>query len=234
MSADIVKLASRLDAVELAQDQEHLSPDWNVQPFDHLLVLDFEATCWNRNERKTKKAEIIEFPCVLYDIRRGTILAEFQQYVMPTENPVLSSFCQNLTGISQTQVENGVSLGTCLILFQEWLRQQTVLHRLTPRRYISVTWSDWDLGMYLRQECQRKNLKRAAVFRKWIDAKELYEEHYTRLSKGLSHSMMRLGLHFEGTPHCGLHDARNTAKLVERLVADGCRLRITSPKKSYN
>lgn len=165
--------------------------------------------------------------------QKKKIVAEFQQYVMPTENPVLSQFCKSLTGISQNQVDNGVPLGTCLMMFQKWLNIQTLFHSISQDRCIFVTWSDWDLGMCLRQECRRKNLILAKMFKKWIDVRALYKEHYMRTPKGLLHSLMEIGLDFEGTPHCGLHDARNTAKLVERMITDGCLLRVTSPKSAF-
>ena len=44
---------------------------------------------------------LVEFPCVLIDIDAGKITDEFQQYVQPQENTRLSSFCTELTGITQ-------------------------------------------------------------------------------------------------------------------------------------
>ena len=43
----------------------------------------------------------VEFPAVLLDLCTGEIAAEFQQYVQPQENPRLSDFCRELTGITQ-------------------------------------------------------------------------------------------------------------------------------------
>lgn len=45
----------------------------------------------------------VEFPAVLLNTRSGEIEAEFHQYVQPQENPILSDFCKQLTGISQVQ-----------------------------------------------------------------------------------------------------------------------------------
>ena len=38
---------------------------------------------------------------MLLNTRSGEVEAEFHQYVQPQENPVLSDFCKQLTGISQ-------------------------------------------------------------------------------------------------------------------------------------
>ena len=43
----------------------------------------------------------VEFPAVLLDLQTGKVVDEFQQYVLPRDNPKLSDFCKTLTGISQ-------------------------------------------------------------------------------------------------------------------------------------
>ena len=48
----------------------------------------------------------VEFPAVLLDLCTGEIAAEFQQYVQPQENPRLSEFCRELTGITQVDTHH--------------------------------------------------------------------------------------------------------------------------------
>lgn len=43
----------------------------------------------------------VEFPAVLLNVETGNIEDEFHYYVMPQENPTLSTFCRELTGIEQ-------------------------------------------------------------------------------------------------------------------------------------
>jgi len=93
-----------------------------LQPFHFLIVIDFESTCWEHNA-DGKQPEIIEFPAVLLNIRTGMIEEEFQQFVMPVENPILSDFCVKFTGIKQEVVENGVPLRTCISLFCSWIKE---------------------------------------------------------------------------------------------------------------
>ncbi|KAJ7428134.1 ERI1 exoribonuclease 2 isoform X2 [Willisornis vidua] len=70
------------------------------QRFAFLVVLDFEATCWRDGERRGP--EIIEFPAVLLNTSTGEIESEFHTYVQPQEHPILSEFCTELTGITQS------------------------------------------------------------------------------------------------------------------------------------
>jgi hypothetical protein len=40
----------------------------------------------------------------------------------------------------------------------------------------------------------------------------------------LEEMLINLGLKFEGTQHCGLHDSRNIARITIQLLEDGCDL----------
>ena len=47
--------------------------------FSHAIVIDFEATCYDKLEKPPPgwRAEIVEFPAVLIDLDNGEILDEF-------------------------------------------------------------------------------------------------------------------------------------------------------------
>ncbi|KXJ73942.1 hypothetical protein RP20_CCG014703 [Aedes albopictus] len=120
--ADLLRLAKALNAVEMLHVRggaASLQRSQSSHPtFQYLIIIDFEATCWSAEDaQKWRKNEIIEFPAVLLNLSNGQIESEFRQYVMPIENPRLSEFCTQLTGIRQDQVEGGVPLHTCLSLF---------------------------------------------------------------------------------------------------------------------
>lgn len=91
------------------------------QPFSHVLVLDFEATC--ESAAIHYPHEIIEFPVVVLDTRTLKIVAEFHRYVRPTHNPTLSNFCTELTGITQAQVDVSNTIDVVLQEFQMWLEE---------------------------------------------------------------------------------------------------------------
>lgn len=236
------QLAKKLGLVKRGKDltnRNNSNKRRRAQNFSYIIVLDFESTCW-----KDKKGlqEIIEFPCVLLDVGCCKIVSEFQQYVQPQEQPVLSSFCTELTGITQNQVDNGVPLPTCLMLFNQWLKkleQEKDILLLEPNQEYSpyekesknlcalATWTDWDLQVCLNCECQRKQIKKPTFFNQWIDLRATYKNFYERKPTGLKGSLEDLGIRFNGREHCGLDDARNTAALCARLVQDGCQLKIT-------
>ena len=89
------------------------SSDKNLfSPFSFFIVIDFESTCWPDKRLKNPSPEVIEFPAVLFDARNRVVPADplsvFHTYVMPTEEPILSKFCTELTGIVQDQVNAGM------------------------------------------------------------------------------------------------------------------------------
>lgn len=67
--------------------------------YKYLLIIDFEATCWDPSVAGNKKIkqEIIEFPACLLNLHSGIIEDEFRSYCKPVEQPILSgNFCEQL------------------------------------------------------------------------------------------------------------------------------------------
>ncbi|XP_061769526.1 ERI1 exoribonuclease 2 [Nerophis ophidion] len=209
------------------------------QVFSYLIVIDFESTCWR--EKKNSSQEIIEFPAVLLNTSTGEIESEFHTYVQPQEHPILSTFCTELTGITQMQVEAGVPLQICLSQFNRWLQKlrlekgvvfpahQQTSSSLPPSQKLCafLTWSDWDLGVCLHYECKRKQIHKPDVVNSWIDLRSTYRIFYSRKPKGLNGALQDLGIQFCGREHSGVDDARNTAHLAARMMRDGCVMKIT-------
>ena len=75
--------------------------EYQLQKYEYLLVLDFEATCGNQGS-EPKPQEIIEFPCALLSTKKNfEVVSIFHKYVRPIHNPILTTFCTELTGITQ-------------------------------------------------------------------------------------------------------------------------------------
>ncbi|XP_016852495.1 ERI1 exoribonuclease 2 isoform X1 [Anolis carolinensis] len=217
--------------------QSHSRPKLR-QLFDYLIIIDFESTCWN-DRRKCYSQEIIEFPAVLLNTSDGEIESEFHMYVQPQEHPLLSEFCTELTGITQSQVDDGVPLHICLSQFSKWIQKiQKEKNIIFTSGHSScaasegklcafVTWSDWDLGVCLHYECKRKQLRKPDILNSWIDLRATYKVFYSRKPQGLKGALQDVGIIFAGREHSGLDDSRNTAHLAWRMIRDGCVMKIT-------
>lgn len=62
----------------------------------------------------------VEFPAVLLNTSNGDIEDEFHYYVQPQENPVLSEFCKDFTGITQ------VSAHTCNVIINVLVESSSI------------------------------------------------------------------------------------------------------------
>ncbi|VDK82817.1 unnamed protein product [Onchocerca ochengi] len=132
----------------------------NKQNFDYLLVLDFEATC-EEGIKIMPHQEIIEFPVVQLSAKNFEEVGRFHRYVRPTERPVLTSFCTDLTGIVQETVANQETLPEVLVAFNKWLIDSNLIDsdNSMKSRFTFVTCGDWDLGVLLPSEAKYRNLK---------------------------------------------------------------------------
>ncbi|XP_023327486.1 ERI1 exoribonuclease 2 isoform X2 [Eurytemora carolleeae] len=219
-----LELAEELGCIKYVKLDRTNKPIECSQEIKYLLIIDFESTCW-QEKSSGFPPEIIEFPVLLVDLVTGETVSEFHEYVMPTEHPRLTSFCTQLTGINQETVESGIPLGTCLLLFNSWIKEMTEKYNLssdssTGNLYTCCTWSDWDLNLCLENECKRKQLKKPLELRRWIDIRAVYKQFYQRTPKGLKGGLKDVGLEFEGREHSGIEDAR----LVLSMVQSGCKL----------
>ncbi|KAG9151832.1 hypothetical protein Leryth_002099 [Lithospermum erythrorhizon] len=191
------------------------------QDFQYFVVIDFEATC--DKDKHPHPQEIIEFPSVIVSSMSGQLEACFQTYVRPTSNQLLSDFCKDLTGIQQIQVDRGVTLGEALLRHDKWLEKKGIKNT----QFAVVTWSNWDCQVMLESECRYKNIRKPPYFNRWINLKIPFREVFGNMRCNLKEAVEKAGLVWQGRPHCGLDDAKNTARLLALLMQKGFKFSIT-------
>ncbi|CAB4058671.1 THEX1 [Lepeophtheirus salmonis] len=176
----------------------------------YFVVIDFEATCEERNPSNYKH-EIIEFPAVLISSRTAEVVDTFHEYIRPLINPNLSTFCKNLTGISQKTV-NARSKYT----------------------FSLVTDGPFDMGRFLYLQTRHSSIAFPEYASKWVNLRKCfinyYKPSYNNIHKtstpGLQAMLTSLGMEFEGSPHSGIDDAKNIARIVIRLLKDQAYIRV--------
>ena len=67
----------------------------------------------------------------------------------------------------------------------------------------------------------------ASYLIKIFSQKWTYQKFYGRKPKGLNGALQETGLDFDGRQHSGICDAKNTAKLLGKMLDDRCVLGIT-------
>ncbi|KAE8791598.1 Exonuclease domain-containing protein 1 [Hordeum vulgare] len=196
--------------------------DAQLQEFQYFVVIDFEATCDKENNPHPQ--EIIEFPSVLVNSATRQLEASFQTYVRPAYHQNLTDFCKELTGIQQIQVDRGVPLSEALFMHDKWLEDKGIKHK----NFAVVTWSNWDCRVMLESECRFKRIRKPPYFNRWINLKVPFQEVYGGVRCNLKDAVQLAGLTWEGRAHCGLDDARNTARLLALLMHRGFKFSITN------
>ncbi|KAM7267660.1 hypothetical protein ACFE04_009826 [Oxalis oulophora] len=196
--------------------------EFQFQDFQFFVVIDFEATCDKGGNPHPQ--EIIEFPSVIVSSVTGQLEACFQTYVRPTCNHMLSDFCKDLTGIQQIQVDRGVTLSEALLRHDKWLENKGIKNA----NFVVVTWSNWDCRVMLESECRSKKIRKPPYFNRWINLKVPFQEVFGGMRCNLKEAVEMAGLAWQGRAHCGLDDAKNTARLLALIMQRGFRFSITN------
>src|SRR5215471_7354624 len=107
----------------------------------YLNVVDIEATCWSGAVPPGMTSEIIEIGLTVVDVPARKRVAKHRILVRP-ERSTVSEFCTELTGLTQAEVDTGVSFEqACEILRTD--------HRSGSRPWTS--WGDYDRKQFERQ-----------------------------------------------------------------------------------
>jgi len=165
-----------------------------------FLVIDLECTCWDGDAPDHK--ETIEIGAVMFDSQTG-IVAEWQQFVRPTSQPVLSEYCRNLTSIQQADVDSAPTFSEAVGRLAEWSAG------FGPDVWAS--WGDFD-RVQLQRECERKGV--AYPLGDHINIKQQYSKAFGVRPCGMAKALAQRSLALEGVHHRGIDDARNIARLL--------------------
>ncbi|CAD8063832.1 unnamed protein product [Paramecium sonneborni] len=183
-----------------------------LQGFDNIIILDFEATCI-REQNKKYLQEIIEFPAQVYNVQERKVIKEFWRYLKPVENPILSDFCTELTGITQEQVDKGILLDQAIdefIQFKQGLQ-----------RYCILTCGDYDLNL-LKKEASRKGIAIQKELQFYINIKKVFPKSLRNPKQIKDPCMVEMleqcGLDLQGRHHSGIDDVRNITRIVHYLI----------------
>jgi len=168
------------------------------------------------------------------------LVEEFRTFVRPTWKPTLSSFCTQLTGISQSQVDTAPLFPEALVKLEAFLIKNGLIDAKTGQRLVRFCWcSDgpFDIRDFVVKQCFISQIKMPTWFQgDVLDVKSLvirisstsnkaYAAKQKRRSMKIPDQLKALDLPaFEGRHHSGIDDTRNIAKIVIELAWRDVRL----------
>jgi inhibitor of KinA sporulation pathway (predicted exonuclease) len=186
-----------------------------LEQTNYICILDFEATCWKEN----KNHEIIEFPSVLLkwnDDNKLEEVSRIQLFVKPLLNPTVSKFCNELTGITQEQVNNGIDLRTAITTHNKWLYNCGAEGKTTI-----VTCGHWDMRDMLPLDLNRVGMKAFGPYKKYVNIKDLFSGVTGFRGPPMTQMLDFFNLELEGRHHSGLDDCHNIARIFIKIVERG-------------
>ena len=141
-----------------------------------------------------------------YGAQTGT----FSRLIKPVIHPTLSHFCQNLTGIEQSELNRARDFRRVVEEFKEWIG-------VDYEPYLLASWGDFDRKQ-LTADC-----KLHKVDDYWLDEHINLRRQYQQIrnlpkKRGLKAAVKHEGFTWEGDQHEALVDAENTAKVFRAMI----------------
>ena len=178
-----------------------------AQRMDQIVVIDVESTCWSAQPPAGQMSEIIEIGVCTLDIASGNRLQRRDILVRPERSSV-STFCTQLTTLTQDRVEEGIDFrAACSVLKEKYLTRDRVW----------ASYGDYDRTMFSTQ-CEALGID-YPFGKRHINIKTLFALiHALPHEIGMDAALEMLGLPLEGTHHHADDDAWNTARLLSKLL----------------
>lgn len=177
-----------------------------AKSLDKVLVVDIEATCWEKVPRGSTN-EIIEIGLTILNSKTLEIEVNEGIIVKPTTT-VVSEFCTNLTTLTQADVNKGITFAqACGYLTNNY--QST--------KYTFASWGDYDRNQFKRQ-CDRESVP-YPFSTTHLNIKNLFALKY-KLDKevGMMEALQLANIEHKGVHHRGYSDSLNISNLLVHLI----------------
>lgn len=181
-----------------------------AKPYDKIIVIDVEATCWDGAPPPGEDSEIIEIGVCVLDVATLERVERDSLLVRPARSRV-SPFCTQLTTLTAEQVATGTSF--------------TEACNLLRRRYHSkdrpwASFGDYDRAQFTRQ-CQAAGIG-LPFSSSHLNVKALVAAVLGLPSEtGMAGALQLLKLPLLGTHHRGGDDAWNIAAILAAVLGAG-------------
>jgi inhibitor of KinA sporulation pathway (predicted exonuclease) len=181
------------------------------------IIVDLESTCVE-NKDPNFQNEIIEIGAVKVN-HKGEVLGEFQAFVKPVRNPILSDFCKELTTITQAEVDAAKSFRYVLPSFLNWCSEEQDAELPMKDMFNNVWFCSW--GYYDKSQF-RKDCDFHSFVTDWIDNHiSLKHQHGAMIGiprgLGMKAALNKLKIKFEGVQHRALSDAKGITNIFLSL-----------------
>jgi len=182
------------------------------------IILDLEATCYDKNSNSETKPrgfvnEIIEIGAYKLN-EQGEVIDEFSKFLKPTKFPYISKFCNELTTITQDDIDNAEEAFFVLGEFFAWARKDN-------EQPTYVSWGFYDKRQF-RDDLKLNKFSQDIIDQFINDNNHISLKHrHGEINKfkkpiGLGGACKFEKFNFQGTAHRGIDDAKNIVNIFKR------------------
>ncbi len=172
---------------------------------DCIILIDLESTCDAGVRMPAHEMELIEIGAVKVRLNDGEILSTFRSFVRPQNQPTLSDFCKQLTGIQQREIDSAEPFVHVLKDFQSLLNHPF---------WTWASWGDFDRTL-LQRELER--VEEDPIFAEHLNLKAIAKDAWGLKKTGMKEVLRQQGLTPIGKHHRALDDAKSIAQLIPLL-----------------
>ncbi|WP_282171354.1 3'-5' exonuclease [Cytobacillus firmus] len=172
-----------------------------------LVFFDFEMLC-SKSGMLFEDMEAIRLGAVKVDVESGKVTG-FDRFIRPQQNSPLSTFCKELTGISDSDLEKADDFPEVFKDFLFWVGG------VKKARFFS--WSSSDI-LRLKADASRHNLPQATIekiTKRYVDFQAIFTKRASRTAASVEKALSFYELSFIGEPHHPMYDAYNTLRIYE-------------------
>lgn len=172
------------------------------------IIFDLEATCWENTH--TKISEIIEIGSVKLN-NNLEVIDTFSIFVKPYINPILSSFCTDLTTISQDNVNSAPNFAEAMCKFETFITS-------TSEHIKLISWGNYDKNQIIEESLIKKySGPILRLLNTHINLKNKFSKSYNFKRAGMASALKYLNIKLEGTHHRGIDDAKNISLIFQKI-----------------
>lgn len=183
----------------------------------NILLIDLEATCWESEFDRPIAPdgiqyvnEIIEIGAVLLEGGSLKELDEFQVFVKPQQNTVLTDFCKKLTHITQSNVDNAANFQK---VYREFIDYFNLQGRSEP---VFASWGNYDRNQ-ITSDCSRHALLYPFRKENHLNIKTHVAKLMNVAPRSVGKMLSFLGMEFDGVQHRALDDTKNIARIMREV-----------------
>jgi len=209
-------------------------PDFEVKS-PVLLLLDLEGG--GNKDGRDGEDEIIEVPVLSVCPSTGKELGRFHRFVRP------GYWTREEAYMRKRFNSNCFNSGANAIAFPEvvddllnWLRELLKKEpgELRSEDFLFVTCGNWDVKSAIPRQCSNPapgavdvSLQKL-LFSRWSNLKEVFRDFYklpeASAPTGMRGMLKMLRIPLSGQHHLGMDDVSNLAKILQRLIHEGCNV----------